>query len=66
MTPPYFHDGSVATLDDAVRVMARLQLGQKISDADVALIVAFLETLSGDVPPQFATAPALPVAGFRN
>lgn len=66
MTPPYFHDGSVATLDDAVRVMARLQLGQKISDADVALIVAFLETLSGEVPPQFATAPALPVAGFRN
>ena len=66
MTPPYFHDGSVATLEDAVRVMARLQLGQKISDADVASIVAFLETLSGAVPPQFATAPALPVAGFRN
>lgn len=66
MTPPYFHDGSVARLDDAVRVMARLQLGQKLSDADVASIVAFLETLTGAVPAQFSTAPALPVAGFQN
>jgi cytochrome c peroxidase len=66
MTPPYFHDGSVAKLEDAVRVMARLQLGQKISDADVALIVAFLETLTGAVPTQFSSAPALPVAGFQN
>ncbi len=66
MTPPYFHDGSVAKLDDAVRVMARLQLGQKISDADVALIVAFLESLSGSVPAQFATVPALPVSPYMN
>jgi cytochrome c peroxidase len=66
MTPPYFHDGSVAKLDDAVRVMARLQLGQKISDDDVKLIVAFLESLTGEVPAQFATAPALPVAPFMN
>jgi len=65
-TPPYFHDGSVAKLDDAVRVMARLQLGQKISDPDVALIVAFLDSLSGEVPAQFATAPVLPVSGFEN
>ena len=28
MTPPYFHDGSVATLPAAVRVMARVQLGR--------------------------------------
>jgi cytochrome c peroxidase len=66
MTPPYFHDGSVAKLDDAVRVMARLQLGQKISDADVALIVAFLESLTGAVPAQFSSAPALPVSPFMN
>ena len=66
MTPPYFHDGSVAKLDDAVRVMARLQLGQKINDDDVKLIVAFLESLTGAVPAQFATAPALPVSPFMN
>lgn len=65
MTPPYFHDGSVATLDDAVRVMARLQLGRQLNDQDVNDMVAFLKTLTGDIPPQFATAPALPVAPFR-
>jgi len=61
-TPPYFHDGSVATLPDAVRVMAKLQLGRDLSDADVADIVAFLETLTGEVPAQFASTPSLPVA----
>lgn len=66
MTPPYFHDGSVATLDDAVRVMARLQLGRQLSDEDVRQIVAFLGTLTGDVPKQFAQAPQLPVAPYRN
>ncbi len=65
MTPPYFHDGSVATLDDAVRVMARLQLGRQLSDDDVRQIVAFLDTLTGEVPANFAQVPALPVASFR-
>ncbi len=62
VTPPYFHDGSVAKLDDAVRVMGRLQLGRQIGDADVADIVAFLESLTGEVPALFATPPVLPVA----
>ena len=65
MTPPYFHDGSVATLDDAVRVMARLQLGRQLADEDVKQIVAFLGTLTGEVPKQFAQAPQLPVAPFH-
>lgn len=65
MTPPYFHDGSVATLDDAVRVMARLQLGRQLEDQDVKDLVAFLRTLTGEIPPQFAQVPALPVASFR-
>lgn len=65
MTPPYFHDGSVATLDDAVRIMARLQLGRQLSDDDVRQIVAFLGTLTGEVPANFAQAPQLPVAPFR-
>ncbi len=65
MTPPYFHDGSVATLGDAVRVMARLQLGRQLSDQDVAQIVAFLETLTGDVPANFAQAPQLPTSSFH-
>jgi cytochrome c peroxidase len=43
MTPPYLHDGSVATLPDAVKVMARVQLGVTLSNADTRDIVAFLE-----------------------
>jgi len=50
MTAPYFHDGSAETLSDAVRIMAKVQLDTKLSDEDVADIVAFLETLTGDPP----------------
>ena len=59
-TPPYFHDGSVATLPEAVKVMARVQLGVTLSDADTRDIVAFLESLTGELPATFATAPVLP------
>jgi len=47
VTGPYFHDGSVASLNEAVRVMAGLQLGIDIPDHDVNLIVEFLESLTG-------------------
>lgn len=47
LTPPYFHDGSAATLEDAVRVMAHYQLGQTPHETDVQLIVKFLRTLTG-------------------
>jgi cytochrome c peroxidase len=46
-TPPYFHDGSAPTLDDAVRRMAAAQLDQRLSDKQVDAIVAFLHTLTG-------------------
>ena len=60
MTPPYFHDGSVATLPEAVKVMARIQLGAKLEDKDVDDIVSFLASLTGPVPQDLATAPILP------
>jgi cytochrome c peroxidase len=60
MTPPYFHDGSVATLPEAVKVMARVQLGVTLDDADIRDIVAFLQSLTGQLPASFATAPVLP------
>jgi cytochrome c peroxidase len=60
MTPPYFHDGSVATLPEAVKVMARVQLGVTLSDSDNRDIVAFLQSLTGEPPANFATAPTLP------
>jgi cytochrome c peroxidase len=60
MTAPYFHDGSVATLPDAVRIMARVQLGMALTEADTRDIVAFLESLTGELPAGFITVPALP------
>jgi cytochrome c peroxidase len=53
-TAPYFHDGSVERLDRAVRIMASVQLGRTLDDAAVADIVAFLESLTGDVPANYA------------
>jgi len=50
MTYPYFHDGAVWTLREAVDIMGRLQLGRKYSDKENAQIVAFLESLTGDQP----------------
>lgn len=50
LTAPYFHDGHEDDLGDAVRTMAHVQLGQELTDAQVADIVAFLRSLTGDLP----------------
>lgn len=65
-TPPYFHDGSVGTLSEAVRIMARVQLDADLSDAEVGRIVAFLGSLSGTLPEGFREPPALPASGFES
>jgi len=49
-TAPYFHDGSVANLDSSVRIMGRAQLNKDLTPEQTALIVAFLKTLTGEVP----------------
>lgn len=49
-TAPYFHDGYAKTLDEAVDIMGRYQLGQKLSRRDINAIVAFLKTLTGETP----------------
>jgi cytochrome c peroxidase len=48
VTPPYFHDGSAASLPEAVEIMARVQLGRELPGQDIDLIVKFLETLTGE------------------
>lgn len=48
LTAPYFHDGSMATMDDAVRAMAKYQLGIDLPQPEVDKIVAFLRTLTGE------------------
>lgn len=50
LTYPYFHDGEAETLEEAVDVMGRLQLGRKYTEQETADIVAFLKTLTGDQP----------------
>lgn len=52
LTPPYFHDGTAATLDDAVRVMGRYQLGRELDDVERRRLVAFLRTLTGELGPE--------------
>lgn len=58
LTAPYFHNGSVKNLDEAVRVMAKTQLNKDLSEKQVSSIVAFLNTLTGERPK--IIAPLLP------
>ncbi|MFW2403593.1 MAG: cytochrome-c peroxidase [Gammaproteobacteria bacterium] len=63
-TGPYFHNGSIKTLDDAIRVMAKHQTpGGELSGAEVASIEAFLESLTGVPPAELVAAPTLPESG---
>jgi len=55
MTFPYFHDGSVAELEDAVRIMAALQIGADLSDNQAAHLAAFLRALTGELPAEAET-----------
>jgi cytochrome c peroxidase len=58
LTAPYFHNGKVKTLDEAVRVMGKTQLGMDLTGPQVDDIVAFLNALTGEFPKQ--TMPKLP------
>lgn len=49
-TYPYFHDGSVDRLEDAVNIMAKTQLNKELTQKETTDIVAFLKTLTGEVP----------------
>ena len=46
LTAPYFHDGKISTLDEAVRKMGHLQLDMEFSDQQVNDIAAFLKALT--------------------
>jgi cytochrome c peroxidase len=61
LTYPYFHDGSVRTLEEAVNTMVWVQLNRRFSEEGTAKVVAFLKTLTGKQP-QF-TLPQLPPSG---
>jgi len=66
LTYPYFHDGGVQTLREAVAIMSDTQLGRTFNDQELDDLVAFLKTLTGDqprfilpiLPPSVASTPA--------
>ncbi|MEO8707278.1 MAG: cytochrome-c peroxidase [Kofleriaceae bacterium] len=60
MTGPYFHDGSVSDLHEAVRMMGKHQLGTELTPDEVKSIVAWLGALSGKLAPGTMTPPKLP------
>ncbi|MFN7994446.1 MAG: cytochrome c peroxidase [Bryobacteraceae bacterium] len=59
-TAPYFHNGKIATLEEAVAEMGNYQLGKQFSPAEVRAIVAFLKTLTGEIPAEYIKQPLLP------
>lgn len=62
-TAPYFHDGSVATIEEAIKLMAAHEVGKDLSDADVSSISTFLDALTGEIPTAYAAPPGAHAAG---
>lgn len=65
-TAPYFHDGSVETLEKAVELMGWHQLGVQLQPQEIDELVAFLETLDGDPPAPLMAVPVLPAFSSRT
>jgi len=57
-TYPYFHDGSAATLEEAITIMGKSQLNKEFTEEEIANLVAFLNSLSGEFP--MVSHPRLP------
>jgi cytochrome c peroxidase len=61
-TAPYFHDGSVATIHEAIRLMAAHQLGVELSEGKVQSIATFFSSLTGTPDPAYIAPPDLPAS----
>jgi cytochrome c peroxidase len=59
-TAPYFHDGKVNSLEEAVSSMAQHQVGKQLSETEVKAISTFLGSLTGEVPADAVEPPVLP------
>ncbi len=60
MTGPYFHNGKISALDQAVTTMAEYQLGKTLTDAQTKSIIVWLGSLTGDLPADYIRPPLLP------
>jgi cytochrome c peroxidase len=62
-TGPYFHDGSVANIETAIRMMAFHQLGIELVDDEVYAIEMWMRTMTGEPDPNYIATPELPPGG---
>jgi cytochrome c peroxidase len=65
-TGPYYHNGKVATLSEAVSTMAEFQLGKSLSPVQVESISTWLKTLTGEIPAEYIKEPVLPRSTART
>lgn len=63
ITSPYLHDGSIASLNEMVKLMAAHQLGQYLKEDELTPIISFLKTLEGKPPQDYIAKPMLPADG---
>ncbi len=59
-TGPYYHDGKVASIEQAVRDMAEYQLGKALTPEETTQIVDFLNVLTGQIDAEYIKPPVLP------
>lgn len=59
-TGPYMHDGSIESLEEVVRIMAKHQLGKTVTDQQVIDMVVFMKALTGKLPTEYIAEPKLP------
>lgn len=64
LTAPYYHNGAIWDLNEAVKLMGKIQLGIEIEDKESALIVEFLKSLTGTMPK--VEYPALPASTIKT
>ncbi|MCX6619797.1 MAG: c-type cytochrome, partial [Acidobacteria bacterium] len=65
-TAPYFHNGKVASLEQAVADMAEYQLGKQLSPSEVKSVVAWIQSLTGELPAEYIKQPELPKSTPRT
>jgi cytochrome c peroxidase len=65
-TGPYFHDGSVTELSEAIKKMGYHQLGVELDEAQIGSIATFLDALTGQVPTEYIAQPTAPASGPKT
>ena len=56
-THPYFHDGSIASLEEAVKIIAKVNLNIDLTEEQVKDLTTFMKTLSSDIPDDVKAMP---------